>query len=540
MHWAFDNTYARELEGYYEPWQPAASPDPTLVALNDALARELALDPSWLRSDDGLAVLAGNTVPDGAEPIAQAYSGHQFGYLSPMLGDGRAVLLGELIDGNGNRRDISFKGSGRTPFSRGGDGKAVLGPVLREYVVGEAMHALGIPTTRALAAVTTGETVLREQGMLPGAILTRVASSHLRVGTFEMANHHGSPEHVRKLADYAIARHYPELDAGDYAGFLSAVVARQAELIAAWMSIGFIHGVMNSDNMTISGETIDYGPCAFMDAYDDQRVFSSIDTGGRYRYANQPPIAVWNLSRLAETLVPLMVDADGGPQPEQGTSGADEDGGRRPEQGTSGVDEDGGRRPERGTSEVETPEADDVRKQTIDDAIAEATRRVEAFAPQYRAAYLRRFRAKLGIQGEDAADQQLVDELLSIMQLNQADFTGTFRRLAKVLRGEADAVRENITDVTTYDGWQSRWLDRVGEQDHTETAQRMDAVNPIYIPRNHLVEEALQAAVDGELGPFEQLLDAVTDPFTERPGLERYAEPAPDGFTDRYVTFCGT
>ncbi len=507
MHWAFDNTYARELEGYYEPWQPAASPDPTLVALNDALAGELALDPSWLRSDDGLAVLVGNTVPDGAEPIAQAYSGHQFGYLSPMLGDGRAVLLGELIDGNGNRRDISFKGSGRTPFSRGGDGKAVLGPVLREYVVGEAMHALGIPTTRALAAVTTGETVLREQGMLPGAILTRVASSHLRVGTFEMANHHGSPEHVRKLADYAIARHYPELDAGDHAGFLSAVVTRQAELIAAWMSIGFIHGVMNSDNMTISGETIDYGPCAFMDAYDDQRVFSSIDTGGRYRYANQPPIAVWNLSLLAETLVPLIAD-------------------------NTVVDD--GRRP------AETSQDEDVRKQAIDDAIADATRRVEAFAPQCSDAYLRRFRAKLGLQGKDAADQQLVDELLSIMKLNQADFTGTFRRLAKVLGGEADAVRERITDVTTYDAWQAKWLDRLGEQDHATTAKQMDAVNPVYIPRNHLVEQALQAAVDGELGPFEQLLDAVTDPFTERPGLERYAEPAPDGFTDRYVTFCGT
>ncbi|NLT30128.1 MAG: YdiU family protein, partial [Propionibacterium sp.] len=306
MDWGFDNTYARELAGFYREWQPTGSPAPELVALNDDLAVELGLDPEFLRSPDGLAVLAGNAVPEGAAPLAQAYAGHQFGQFNPMLGDGRAVLLGEVIDTAGRRRDIAFKGSGRTPFSRGGDGKAVLGPVLREYLMGEAMHALRIPTTRALAAVTTGEAVLREGGPQPGAILTRVASSHLRVGTFELVRQHGTEEHLRLLADYAMARHYPQSAAGDYAGFLSAVVARQADLIAAWMSVGFIHGVMNTDNMAISGETIDYGPCAFLDEYRPDQVFSSIDHGGRYRYSRQPSIAAWNLARFAETLLPLM------------------------------------------------------------------------------------------------------------------------------------------------------------------------------------------------------------------------------------------
>lgn len=481
MGWSFDNSYARDLEGFYVPWQPAPSPDPALVAINDDLANELRLDPEQLRTPEGTAVLAGNAVPDGAQPLAQAYSGHQFGQLSPMLGDGRAVLLGEVIDVHGSRRDIAFKGSGRTPFSRGGDGKAVLGPVLREYIVGEAMHALGIPTTRALAAVTTGQPVHRDGRMLPGAVLTRVASSHLRVGTFEMARHHGEAEHVRRLADYAMNRHYPWLADGDYAGFLSAVVSRQAELIASWMSVGFVHGVMNSDNMTISGETIDYGPCAFLDVYDEQQVFSSIDVGGRYRYSHQPPIAVWNLTRLAETLAPLP-DSN----------------------------------------------ADDL------------TRRVASFEDEYRAAYLRRFRAKLGLSGEQDGDRALIDDLLSLMSSNRLDFTGSFRRLARELVGDGDALRDHVLDLAAYDEWQRRWLDRIGSEDRKVVGKQMDLVNPIYIPRNHLVEEALRAAVEGDVVPFTELVAAVSEPYTPRAGFERYAEPGPDGFTDQYVTYCGT
>jgi serine/tyrosine/threonine adenylyltransferase len=481
MDWGFENSYARDLEGFYVPWQPAPATDPTLVALNDDLARELRLDPGYLRSPAGVAVLAGSAVPEGAHPLAQAYSGHQFGGFSPMLGDGRAVLLGEVVDLHGNRRDISFKGSGRTPFSRGGDGKAVIGPVLREYVVGEAMNALGIPTTRALAAVTTGERVHRDGRVLPGAVLIRVASSHLRVGTFQMARHHGGVEHVRQLADYAMARHYPALEAGDYAGFLSSVVSRQAELIAAWMSVGFIHGVMNTDNMTISGETIDYGPCAFLDVYDDQQVFSSIDVGGRYRYAHQPPIATWNLARFAETLAPLLeLDSD------------------------------------------------------------ELTRRVEAFEPEYRSAYLRRFRAKLGLPGDQGSDQALLDDLLALLKANRLDFTGTFRRLAGALGDEPDAVRDQVLDLAAYDAWQARWLDRLGNADREVVAKGMNLVNPLYIPRNHLVEEALQAATAGDLVPFRELIAAVGEPFTARAGLERYDQPGPEGFTERYVTYCGT
>ncbi len=430
MDWGFDNTYVRDLPGFYRPWRPGGSPAPELVVVNDELALELGLDPAWLRSPDGVAVLSGNSVPDGAEPIAQAYAGHQFGQLSPMLGDGRAVLLGEVVDKHGDRRDVSLKGSGRTPFSRGGDGKAVIGPVLREYLMGEAMRGLGIPTTRALAAVTTGETVMR-RGREPGAILTRVASSHLRVGTFEMVRLHGNEEQLRQLADYAMARHYPGLDAGDYAGFLSAVVSRQAQLIAAWMSVGFIHGVMNTDNMAISGETIDYGPCAFLDVYEPEQVFSSIDAQGRYRYSQQPAIAAWNLACLAETLLPLM----------------------------------GG-----------------------DAAVDDATGRVEAFFDEYGAALAERFKAKT---------DSPADSLLSRMHADGLDFTNTFREL-------------------------------------------QPEGNPIYIPRNHLVEEALAAAARGDYAPFQQLLELVRDPFSERPGMERYAEPAPAGFTEGYLTFCGT
>ena len=307
LNFAFDNTYRRSLEGFYAPWQAATVPAPKLIQLNRALAAELGLDADALASDAGAAIFAGNVVPLGAEPLAQAYAGHQFGGFVPQLGDGRALLLGEVIDRHGRRRDIQLKGSGRTPFSRGGDGKATLGPVLREYLLGEAMHALGIPTTRALAAVTTGEPVYRDQ-ILPGAVLTRVAASHIRVGTFQFFAARGDTAKVRQLADYTIARHYPDVAtaANPYLAFLDAVVNAQAALIARWMLVGFIHGVMNTDNMAVSGETIDYGPCAFMDRYHPQTVFSSIDRQGRYAYGNQPNIARWNLARLAETLLPLI------------------------------------------------------------------------------------------------------------------------------------------------------------------------------------------------------------------------------------------
>lgn len=484
MNWGFDNTYARDLEGFYLDWAPAPSPKPRLIDVNDDLARELDLDPEYLRSDDGIAVLAGNEVPGGSHPLAQAYAGHQFGHYSPLLGDGRALLLGEVIDAAGNRRDIAFKGSGRTRFSRGGDGKAAIGPVLREYVVAEAMHALGIPTTRALAAVSTGEIVPRDGRALQGAILTRVAASHLRVGTFELVARNGGIEQLRRLADYAMARHYPDLEDGDYAGFLSAVVERQATLVAQWMSVGFIHGVMNTDNMTISGETIDYGPCAFMEAYDDNQVFSSIDTGGRYRYSQQPPIVAWNLSRLAETLIPLIVDA-----------GA----------------------------------------VTADEAVADATNRVEQFFALYEAERLTLFTAKLGLPEADAA---LIDDLLQLMAANRLDFTLTFRNLARVLRGERDAVRENVVDIEAYDAWQHRWLDRI--DDGEATADAMDSVNPLYIPRNHLVEQALEAAQNDDLQPFEQLLSVIREPYAERPAEAMYAEPAPLAFTSGYITYCGT
>jgi len=375
---AFDNTYARELPGFYTAWQPATVPAPRLLFLNDALATELGLDTQALRGAEGAALFAGNALPEGAEPIAQAYAGHQFGGFSPQLGDGRALLLGELIDRDGRRRDIAFKGSGRTPFSRGGDGKAAVGPMLREVLIGEAMFALGIPSTRALAVAATGETVRRELP-LPGAVLTRVAASHLRVGTFQYFLAKGDIERLRQLADYTIARHDSAL-AGTpdrYLALLQAVAQRQAALIAQWMNVGFIHGVMNTDNMTISGETIDYGPCAFMEAYDPQTVFSSIDHGGRYAYGNQPNIARWNLARLAETLLPLMAESDD--------------------------------------------------EAVIQRAVAQATAVIDAFPGLFAAALLRGQRDKLGLfaatASDDAPDTALVDDWLALLLAQSVDFT---------------------------------------------------------------------------------------------------------------------
>jgi serine/tyrosine/threonine adenylyltransferase len=491
VQWRFDNTYARDLEGFYAPWQPATVPEPALLVLNDDLAIELGLDPAHLRLPAGVAELAGNAVPLGASPLAQAYAGHQFGQFSPVLGDGRALLLGEVIDATGRRRDVAFKGSGPTPFSRRGDGKAVIGAVLREYLIGEAMHALGVPTTRALAAVATGETIRRERRE-PGAILTRVAGSHLRVGTFELVRTRGTVEQLRQLADYAINRHYPHLNdphrnntADRYRGLLSSVVTAQAQLIAHWMSVGFIHGVMNTDNMTISGETIDYGPCAFMDRYDDQRAFSSIDTGGRYRFANQPPVAAWNLSRFAEALLPLLAE-------------------------------------------------------DTDASVEIATTEIERFWTHYEAAWLRLMRAKLGLGEEAADDRRLVDDLLGLMKAARLDFTSTWRALARDLRGDTDAVRGQILDMEAYDAWRERWLVLLEGTDRETAAMRMDQVNPVYIPRNHLVEEALEAAREGDLTSLEALLSVVTDPYDEKSGLTAYASPAPDDFTDSYLTYCGT
>jgi len=485
----FDNSYARDLEGFYVPWQPAAVPAPRLLKLNRALADELGLDAGALAGAAGAAIFAGNRVPEGAAPLAQAYAGHQFGGFSPKLGDGRALLLGEVIDRHGRRRDIAFKGSGRTPFSRGGDGKAALGPVLREYLLGEAMHGLGVPTTRALAVAATGESVRREQA-LPGAVLTRVAASHIRVGTFEFFASRGEHERVRQLADYVIARHDPALVGRDdrHLGLLRAVGARQAALIAQWLNIGFIHGVMNTDNMTISGETIDYGPCAFIERYDPGAVFSSIDHAGRYAYANQPGIARWNLTRFAETLLPLLSD-------------------------------------------------DSAR------AIALATEVLDAFPALFAAALLRGQRAKLGLVQEQDDDVALVEDWLALLEAQQVDFTLAWRRLAGAAVGDAAPLRALFGEAEALEAWLARWQLRCAAEggDAEARAQAMRAVNPIVIARNHRVEEALAAAVeDDDLGPFENLLAALERPFTERADTAYYAEPAPPAVTACYQTFCGT
>ncbi|MBX3023650.1 YdiU family protein [bacterium] len=486
----FDNTYARELAGCYAPVTPASVPAPALLRLNDALAAELGLDVAALDPDLGAAVFAGNVLPAGAMPIAQAYAGHQFGGFVPQLGDGRAVLLGEVIDRHGRRRDIALKGSGRTPFSRQGDGKAAVGPVLREYLIGEAMHALGIPTTRALAAVRSGEVVWREQP-LPGALLTRVAASHVRVGTFQFFAARQRHDTVRALADYVIARHDPDL-AGDpdrYLGLLRRVAARQAALVAQWMLVGFIHGVMNTDNMTVSGETIDYGPCAFMEAYDPATVFSSIDAHGRYAYGNQPAIARWNLARLAETLLPLI---------------------------------------DPGSSER---------------AIARASEVIDAFPADHGARWLAGARAKLGLADADDGDAALAADWLALLAAHAVDFTLAWRRLGDAAAGDEAPLAALFPDPAAPASWLERWRRRATRDGRTGADRRaaMQRVNPLYVPRNQRVEEALAAAsAQGDLGPFERLLEVVTHPFAERPGWERWSEPAPREVTARYRTFCGT
>lgn len=472
-----DDRFARALPEMALPWQAEEAPEPRLLALNEPLAAELGLDAAALRSPEGLRLLVGTAVPDGARPVAQAYSGHQFGGYSPRLGDGRALLLGELVDTHGALRDLHLKGSGRTPFARGGDGLAAVGPMLREYVLSESMHALGIPTTRSLSVVATGRQIVRET-LLPGAVLARVASSHLRVGSFQYARATDDVHLLRRLADLAIERHHPAAaDAENrYLALFEAVLEVQASLVAKWMLVGFIHGVMNTDNMTISGETIDYGPCAFLEAYDPDTVYSSIDEGGRYRFGNQPLAAEWNLARLAEALLPLI--------------------------------------------------SDDTER-----AIALAVESLRTFRPRYDAALAEGMRAKLGL----AADAgELVDDLLDLLRAGHVDWTSFFRRLADAARGDAEPVRLLFLDLAGIDGWLERW--RAMGPDGTA----MDRVNPVYIPRNHLVEEALDAATAGDTSLVEELVEVLTAPFDERPDHERYAAPAPQDFGATFRTFCGT
>ncbi len=493
---SFDNTYARDLPGFYESCQPATVPQPLLLFFNRGLAEELRLGLAGQDDAALAAMFSGNALPEGAQPIAQAYSGHQFGHFNPQLGDGRALLIGEVVDVQNRRRDIALKGSGRTPFSRRGDGKAAVGPMLREVLIGEAMHALGIPTTRALAVVATGEPVWRERA-LPGAILVRVAASHLRVGTFQYFAAHGTPDKLRQLADYAIARHFPELIGGEdrYLGFLRAVAERQAALIARWMHAGFIHGVMNTDNMASSGESIDFGPCAFMEAYDPRAVFSSIDEMGRYASAAQPRIARWNLARLAETLLPWLADDEGR-------------------------------------------------------AIELATEVIDGFMARYQQHWLAGLRAKLGLRGTvehgDSVDTALGESWLDLLHAQQVDYTLAWRRLADAAAGDEAPLRALFAGQPGLDRWLERWRARCAAEDVANPeavarAQAMRGVNPWLIPRNHRVEEALTAASDaGDLAPFEALLHALQRPFDEQPALARYAEPASGAFMAEFRTFCGT
>ena len=446
MNIPFHNSFARLPDAFYTRVAPTSVKTPKLLAFNDDLAKTLRIDAAD-RADRAQA-FSGNEIPQGADPLAQLYAGHQFGNFNPQLGDGRAILFGEVIDTNGIRRDIQLKGSGRTPYSRGGDGRAWLGPVLREYVVSEAMHALGIPTTRALAAVSTGEDILREQGMLPGAILTRTAASHLRVGTFQVFAHRGQMAELQTLTDYAIKRHYP--DAKGPMDLLREVCAKQASLIGQWMSVGFIHGVMNTDNCAIGGETIDYGPCAFMDDFNMGRVFSSIDQQGRYAYGNQPNIAIWNMAQLATALLQLFEDKDA--------------------------------------------------------ALEEATAIIHAMPDQIEAAWLDRFAAKIGIAQPTPEDTDLIQSLLDLMQKDGADFTNTFRAL-----GEGSA-RDQFTDRDAFDAWAAAHAERIAYLPDVHAL--MNAGNPSVIPRNHRMEQMIAAATAGDMQPFERLMKAYATPYT--------------------------
>lgn len=480
LGWHFDNSYTRLPEPFYAETNPEEAPSPELVVFNHPLAEALGLDAEILQGKEGIDILAGNKIPEGAAPIAQAYAGHQFGHFT-MLGDGRAVLLGEQITPEGNRVDIQLKGSGRTPFSRGGDGRAALGPMLREFIMSEAMHSLGLPTTRSLSVVVTGAPVYREE-TLEGAILTRVAASHIRVGTFQYAAARQVVEDLRTLADYTIERHYPEVasDSNPYVSFFEKVMEKQASLVAKWQLVGFIHGVMNTDNMAISGETIDYGPCAFMDTYDPATVFSSIDREGRYAYGNQPGIAEWNLARLAETLLPLF-------------------------------DED-------------SEKAIDIAQQTL-----------SGFAKLYHGHWLTGMRRKLGLFNEEEQDIKLVKDLLNIMKDNQADYTNTFRALTV-----GDLNMLSMCKTPEFNEWHERWKARLERQQKSEAEvnQLLRKSNPSIIPRNHRVEEALDAAIEGDFGVMGKLLNILEDPYAYTAEQEKYV--APSASTTPYRTFCGT
>ncbi|MEM7546585.1 MAG: YdiU family protein [Pseudomonadota bacterium] len=483
----FDNSYARLPERFYTRLAPTPVREPGLVMINYALAADLGLDADALASPAGIAALAGNAPLPGAAPLAQVYAGHQFGGWSAQLGDGRAVLLGEVVGKDGERRDIQLKGSGPTPYSRMGDGRAPLGPVLREYIVSEAMAALGVPTTRALAAVTTGEAVLREEGGLPGGVLTRVAASHIRVGTFQYFSAQNDVDGLRLLTEHALSRHYPDAAGTDNPALalLRGVIARQARLIARWLSLGFIHGVMNTDNMTISGETIDYGPCAFMDGFVPDQKFSFIDQGGRYAFHMQPGIGHWNLSRLAIALVPLL-------------AGAEED-------------------------------AIDLAKAALDE-----------YPALFEAAWLAEMGAKIGLSSPSPDDKPLIEALLSLMATERADFTLTFRAISECSAGDDAPVAAGLVDHTAFVAWAEEWRARLeagGDLDGART--RMRAANPRFIPRNHQVEAAIEAGYHGDFGPFARLIDVLARPYDDQPGNEDYAAPPSD---DQIVarTFCGT
>ncbi|CAH1201779.1 Protein adenylyltransferase SelO [Paenibacillus plantiphilus] len=480
--WNLDNSYARLPELFYTRMNPTSVGSPKLIVLNEPLAASLGLNVHALQSGDSAAVFAGNQIPEGALPLAQAYAGHQFGHFN-LLGDGRALLLGEQITPQGERVDIQLKGSGQTPYSRRGDGRAGLGPMLREYIISEAMHGLGIATTRSLAVVTTGESIIRETDQ-PGAILTRVAASHLRVGTFQFVSQWGTAQDLRVLADYTLQRHYPDVETAEnrYLSLLQEVIKRQAVLIAQWQLVGFIHGVMNTDNMAISGETIDYGPCAFMDAYNLATVFSSIDSHGRYAYGNQPQIAAWNLARFAETLLPLLHD----------------------------------------------DEAQAIK--LAEDAIAN-------FADLFHRNWLAGMRAKLGIFNEEPQDKPLIEELLSMMQKHRADYTNTFRALTLDTAEETD-----LFETAEFVQWHELWQARLGRQQQStaDSHQLMRSSNPALIPRNHRVEAALEAAVEqGDYSVMERLLAALSSPYAHTPEQAEYSTLPAESIRP-YRTFCGT
>jgi len=487
MNFAFDNSFHDSMDGFYAPAEAASPSAPKLLIFNDGLAERLGIAAERTSDDELARAFSGKATPDGANPLAFAYSGHQFGHFSPQLGDGRALLLGEIFAPDGARFDIQLKGSGPTAFSRNGDGKAAIGPVLREYLVSEAMAAMGVPTTRSLAAVATGDRVQRERSH-PGAVLTRIASSHIRVGTFQFFAAHFGADHVIQLSDYTVRRHFPELveAANPHLALLDRVIGLQCELVARWMGVGFIHGVMNTDNVAVSGETLDYGPCAFMDRFAVNTVFSSIDANGRYAYGRQPQITHWNMARFAEAMLPAIHAVD--------------------------------------------PADVDAAKALVD-----------AIPARFRAIWLDEMRAKLGLGQPHKADEQLIDSLFGELEQHGVDFTSFFRALAQLLRGDGDMLQALLPDAEAMAPWIADWWSQLEREAIAplERADAMDAVNPLYIPRNHLVEAALVAAEAGDMAPWTELLEVVQNPYVERAEWGAFAQPAPID-ADPYKTFCGT